>query len=46
MAPVWEHPVAKPTAIRIHATLFYGLEHKKKYYVGKREPVIDWKLVD
>lgn len=46
MAPIWGRPVPKPDARGIHGTLFYGLEHKKKYYEGKREPVIDWKLVD
>ena len=46
MTPIWARPVPKAEAIGIHGTVFYGLEHKKKYYEAKREPVIDWKLVD
>ena len=46
MAPVWAKEIAKPDVLGIHGTLFYGLLQKKKYYVNKREPVINWKLVD
>lgn len=46
MRPVWKREVPKPEVRGIHGTLFYGLPEKKKYYENKREPVIDWKLVD
>jgi len=46
MAPVWDREVRKPEVCGIHGTLFYGLPEKKKYYENKREPVINWKLVD
>ena len=46
MTPVWGREVAKPDVHGIHGTLFYDLHEKKKYYEGKREPVIDWKIVD
>ena len=46
MAPVWERPVPKPRVNGINGTLFYGLSAKKKFYKNKREPVIDWRLVD
>jgi hypothetical protein len=42
LAPLWERPIPKPQVAGIHGTLFYELEHKKKYYKDKREPVIDW----
>lgn len=46
MAPVWDREIPKPDVSGIHGTLFYGLPEKRKYYENKREPVIDWKLVD
>lgn len=46
MALVWDREIAKSDVHGIHGTLFYGLLEKKKYYENKREPVIDWKLVD
>lgn len=46
MGPVWRREVPKPEVRGIHGTLFYGLPEKKKYYENKREPVINWKLVD
>lgn len=46
MSPVWERLVPKPQVNGIHGTLFYGLSGKRKFYENKREPVIDWRLVD
>ena len=46
MRPIGIRKVAKPHVCGIHGTLFYELLWKKKYYENKREPVIDWKLVD
>lgn len=46
MAPIWERAISKPEVLGIHGTLFYGLLEKKKYYEDKREPVIDWRLVE
>ena len=46
MSPVWERLIPKPEAQGIHGTLFYGLPVKRKFYENKREPVIDWRLVD
>ena len=43
---MWSRPVDKKSVIGIHGTLFYGLTEKRKFYENKREPVIDWKLVD
>ena len=44
--PVWSRPIDKKFVSGIHGTLFYGLTEKRKFYENKREPVIDWKLVD
>ncbi|MEO6389243.1 MAG: hypothetical protein ABIT16_05970 [Croceibacterium sp.] len=46
MDPIWDRVVPKPEVNGIHGTLFYGLSEKKKFYENKREPVIDWRLVD
>jgi len=46
MTPIWERAVPKPKVSGIHGTLFYGLPEKRKFYDNKREPVIDWRLVD
>ena len=46
MAPIWGRPIAKSAVNGIHGTLFYEMQHKKKYYENKREPVIDFKVVD
>ena len=46
MGPIWDREIAKPDVRGIHGTLFYGMPEKKKYYENKREPVINWKLVD
>lgn len=46
MTPVWSREIPKPDVRGIHGTLFYGLPEKKKYYENKREPVINWKLID
>jgi hypothetical protein len=46
MGPIWERTVAKPEVRGIHGTLFYGLQEKRKFYEDKREPVIDWRLVE
>ena len=35
-AAIWQRPVDKPSVRGIHGTLFYELEHKKKYYPTKR----------
>ncbi len=34
---LWESPVAKPAVQGIHGTLFYELDHKKKYYPSKTD---------
>ena len=46
MEPIWGRPIPKREVFGIHGTLFYELTFKKKYYENKREPVIDWRLVD
>lgn len=46
MAPIWDRAISKREVVGIHGTLFYGLPEKKKFYENKREPVIDWRLVD
>ena len=46
MAPIWEREVPKPDVCGIHGTLFYGMPEKRKYYENKREPVINWRLVE
>ncbi|RYG89557.1 MAG: hypothetical protein EON59_01405 [Alphaproteobacteria bacterium] len=46
MGPVWDREVPKSEACGIHGTLFYGMPEKKEYYENKREPVINWKLID
>jgi hypothetical protein len=46
MGPIWERVIQKPQVSGIHGTLFYGLAEKRKFYENKREPVIDWRLVD
>ena len=46
MGPIRKREVAKPDVRGIHGTLFYDLLEKKKFYENKREPVIDWRVVD
>jgi hypothetical protein len=46
LGPVWGREVAKPDVRGIHGTLFYDLLEKRKFYENKREPVIDWRVVD
>lgn len=45
MERIWERPVDKKAVSGIHGTLFYNLPEKKKFYIDKKEPPIDWKLV-
>ena len=46
MGPIRKREVAKPDVRGIHGNLFYDLLEKKKFYENKREPVIDWRVVD
>ena len=46
LAAIWDRSVDKKSVEGIHGTLFYQLTEKRKFYESKREPVIDWKLVD
>jgi hypothetical protein len=41
LAAIWERPVRKKNAMGIHGTLFYGMEHRKKFYTSKRETDIN-----
>jgi hypothetical protein len=34
---VWARPVRKPDVVGIHGTLFYELDHKKRFYPSKSE---------
>jgi hypothetical protein len=43
---IWSRPIFKREVCGVHGTLFYDLISKNKYYENKREPVIDWRLVD
>jgi hypothetical protein len=36
-ARIWERRLPKRDAIGIHGLLFYGLEHKKRYYPTRRD---------
>jgi hypothetical protein len=40
LAPVWARRINKIDMIGLRGTLFYELEHKKKYYPTKREAEI------
>ncbi|QNN65261.1 hypothetical protein H9L12_01010 [Sphingomonas rhizophila] len=46
LEPMWDRMIPKPEIQGIHGTLFFGLTEKRKFYENKREPVIDWRLVD
>jgi hypothetical protein len=46
LGSLWGRCIDKKAVLGIHGTLFYGLIEKRKFYENKREPVIDWKLVD
>jgi hypothetical protein len=37
LAKIWERPVDKKSVVGIHGTLFYGMDHKKKYYPTRRD---------
>jgi len=41
LKPLWKLRLEKPHVQGIHGTLFYQLEHKKKYYPNKREDDFD-----
>lgn len=34
---IWKRPVKKPHANGIHGIIFYGLDHKKKYYPSRKD---------
>jgi hypothetical protein len=37
LAKIWEKPLEKKTVAGIHGTLFFGMPHKKKFYLTKLE---------
>jgi len=46
LEPVWSRRVIKTAMVGLHGTLFYELEHKKKYYPTKKEAeIINYRYV-
>jgi len=43
---IWERPIRKRDVQGIHGTLFYGLDHYKRFYREKREDGVDPRSVN
>lgn len=41
LAAIWQRPIEKTRAMGIHGTLYFGMQHRKKFYNGKRERDVD-----
>ena len=41
LSSIWQRPIKKKDTKGIHGTLYYGMQNRKQYYVGKREKDLD-----